>query len=130
MFIPALLSGPWGSLIKWGAGVLAVVTVAGGLYLYGHHKGYTEANDLCSHAADQATIHARDLQIEDLKKQIEAGKVTTKKVDDDHAKNQTKVDQAKTDVEKTVKPTDTGIDQKTIDTINAVRNTHAVQEAR
>ena len=40
-FLLSLLTGPFGSLIKWGLGILAILAFLFGVYEYGHSKGYT-----------------------------------------------------------------------------------------
>ena len=64
----SLLSNP---LVKFILPYALAFAAVFGVYTYAHHTGYTKAKSECHDAALRSEVKARELQIENLKKQLD-----------------------------------------------------------
>jgi uncharacterized protein HemX len=114
--------GIWGTVAKYVVGLLVAVMAIGGVYLWGHHKGYDEAHTACQAATLGQALAAQKRLYSDLQKQYAAQQAVIASLNAGAAAEDAKITTLQGQIDATVpvnKACDIG--PKTIRLINSAR---------
>jgi len=92
-----------GTFTKWLAVVTTIFLGLLGVYLYSHYKGYEEASSECQTSTLQSEIDAKNIEINNLQKQIDDGTQTISDLNDKKNKVITIVKKVQTVIQNEVK---------------------------